>query len=264
MKTILFLHGFFASGDDPIVTTMASALGDKCRVVAPDLSIHPRESIEIIRRVIDAEQPDLIVGNSCGSFYAQMVAPIVGIAALLGNPCFAMSEFLKSRKGTHRFKYPRRDGQMEITIDDALISEFEEMESEQWDCCSPYYTDKVWGIFGDNDDVANCKPQFAEHYNTVLTFPGKHVPTDEEVKTWYVPAIEKMLDCLEKTGERLFMHFKGNKYRFVHSAYDSETLERKVVYQALYGEKSYWVRPEKMFFERVTREGKTFNRFTEI
>ena len=25
-----------------------------------------------------------------------------------------------------------------------------------------------------------------------------------------------------------------------------------------------WVHPEKMFFEQITRNGKTFNRFTEI
>jgi hypothetical protein len=32
----------------------------------------------------------------------------------------------------------------------------------------------------------------------------------------------------------------------------------------LYGEKAFWVRPEKMFFEKVTRDEKTFNRFLEI
>ena len=37
-----------------------------------------------------------------------------------------------------------------------------------------------------------------------------------------------------------------------------------MVYQALYGEEAYWVRPEKMFFEQITRDGRTFNRFTEI
>ena len=37
-----------------------------------------------------------------------------------------------------------------------------------------------------------------------------------------------------------------------------------VVYQALYGDQAYWVRPEKMFFGKVTRDGRTFNRFTEI
>ena len=39
---------------------------------------------------------------------------------------------------------------------------------------------------------------------------------------------------------------------------------RMVVYQALYGEKSYWVRPEKMFFETIERDGRRFSRFTEI
>ena len=53
-------------------------------------------------------------------------------------------------------------------------------------------------------------------------------------------------------------------YKYIHSAYDSETQERMVVYQALYGEEAYWVRPEKMFFEKVTRDGRRFNRFTEI
>ena len=40
--------------------------------------------------------------------------------------------------------------------------------------------------------------------------------------------------------------------------------ERMVVYQALYGDQAYSVRPEDMFFGKVTRDGRTFNRFTEI
>lgn len=47
-------------------------------------------------------------------------------------------------------------------------------------------------------------------------------------------------------------------------AKDSETLERMVVYQALYGEKGFWVRPEKMFFETVVRDGVEIPRFKEI
>ena len=62
----------------------------------------------------------------------------------------------------------------------------------------------------------------------------------------------------------LFLRFKGGKYKFIHSAFNSETQERMVVYQALYGDQAYWVRPEKMFFGKVTRDGRTFNRFTEI
>ena len=48
------------------------------------------------------------------------------------------------------------------------------------------------------------------------------------------------------------------------SAFDSETQERMVVYQALYGDRKYWVRPEKMFFEQIEWNGKRFSRFQEI
>ena len=104
-------------------------------VLTPDLPLHPKEALKENRSIIDREQPDLLLGNSCGSFLAQMLAPVVGIPALLGNPYFMMTEFLK---------------------------------------------------------------------------------------------------------------------------------ERMVVYQALYGDQAYWVRPEDMFFGKVTRDGRTFNRFTEI
>lgn len=60
---------------------------------------------------------------------------------------------------------------------------------------------------------------------------------------------------------REFVHFKGGHYRLVGFAKDSETLETMVVYQALYGECGLWVRPAKMFFETITRDGKTMKRF---
>ena len=60
-----------------------------------------------------------------------------------------------------------------------------------------------------------------------------------------------------------YRHFKGNEYRLLYLARHSETMEPMVVYQALYGEQQYWVRPETMFFESVTLDGKTFPRFTE-
>ena len=60
---------------------------------------------------------------------------------------------------------------------------------------------------------------------------------------------------------REFRHFKGNLYRLEGFAKDSETLEEMVVYRALYGEGGLWVRPAKMFFETIERDGKTMKRF---
>ena len=61
-----------------------------------------------------------------------------------------------------------------------------------------------------------------------------------------------------------YRHFKGNEYEVLAMAKHSETLEEMVVYRALYGDGGVWVRPAAMWNEMVTREGKTFPRFTYL
>lgn len=62
----------------------------------------------------------------------------------------------------------------------------------------------------------------------------------------------------------IYRHFKGNQYRVVEIAKHSETLEDYVVYQALYGDHGYWVRPLEMFEETIIRDGKEIKRFEYI
>lgn len=40
---------------------------------------------------------------------------------------------------------------------------------------------------------------------------------------------------------KYYRHFKGNIYKLIGIAKDSETLEEKVVYQAMYGERDIFV-----------------------
>ena len=61
-----------------------------------------------------------------------------------------------------------------------------------------------------------------------------------------------------------YRHFKGNIYQLVSIAKDSETQEKVVVYRAMYGDGSLWVRPYDMFFGKVEREGKIRPRFVQI
>lgn len=54
----------------------------------------------------------------------------------------------------------------------------------------------------------------------------------------------------------IYRHYKGQFYRVLRVARHSETEELQVVYQALYGERGWWVRPLEMFAETVqTAEG---------
>ena len=73
-----------------------------------------------------------------------------------------------------------------------------------------------------------------------------------------------MSEDIQSLVGREFMHFKGKRYRLEGFAKDSETLEEMVVYRALYGEGGLWVRPAKMFFETIERDGKTMKRFALV
>lgn len=59
----------------------------------------------------------------------------------------------------------------------------------------------------------------------------------------------------------VYRHFKGNLYEVIAVAKHSETLEKMVVYKALYGNGDVWVRPMTMWDEEVERDGKVFKRF---
>lgn len=55
-----------------------------------------------------------------------------------------------------------------------------------------------------------------------------------------------------KIGKK-YMHFKGKEYMTIAIATHSETKERYVVYQALYGEREMYIRPYEMFASKVDR-----------
>lgn len=70
-----------------------------------------------------------------------------------------------------------------------------------------------------------------------------------------------------------YKHYKGNNYEVIGIARHSETLEKMVVYRALYqedlpagqaGGNNLWVRPLTMFIEQVNVEGKLLDRFSKI
>ena len=56
-------------------------------------------------------------------------------------------------------------------------------------------------------------------------------------------------------------HYKGNMYEVLDVATHSETLEKMVVYKALYGDGGVWVRPISMWDELVEKDGVTVRRF---
>lgn len=64
----------------------------------------------------------------------------------------------------------------------------------------------------------------------------------------------------------IYQHYKGKYYEVIDVVHHSETLEELVLYKTLYKTEMYdegklWVRPLKMFTERIYLEGKMIDRF---
>lgn len=62
-----------------------------------------------------------------------------------------------------------------------------------------------------------------------------------------------------------YRHFRNRKiYRFVTFATLEATEEEAVVYQAMYGDRRYWIRPRANFFEEVPFDGGMVRRFQPV
>ena len=190
---ILFLHGFFASGSCIPAQALKQAFEGKAEVFTPDLPLHPREALAFITELCECEHPDVLVGNSNGAFLAQIVASQLGLPALLGNPYLEMTRFLSERIGEHEYKSSRTDGHQHFIIDQSLIEEFADVQAHQWDAYRPERDDRIWGLFGENDHLAHFEPLFLQHYIHAYHFPGAHTPTAEEVREYYAPLVERLI-----------------------------------------------------------------------
>lgn len=68
----------------------------------------------------------------------------------------------------------------------------------------------------------------------------------------------------DQISGKLYRHYKGGLYVMLKMvANHSETKEAMVVYYNL-EHKQLWVRPYKMFFERIDHEGKNVPRFCPV
>ena len=61
-----------------------------------------------------------------------------------------------------------------------------------------------------------------------------------------------------------YRHYKNKDYDVIGIANHTETMEKYVVYRALYGTYELWVRPLAMFMEMVELNGKSVPRFQKI
>ena len=127
MKKILFLHGFASSGHSGTVMTLRQLLyADGVSVIAPDLPVMPLEAMALITKIVEDEQPDVVVTSSMGGLFGEQLR---GIPRVLINPAWSMSRLLTfGGMGRREFYNKRADGAKDFKVDKAMVADFKTIE----------------------------------------------------------------------------------------------------------------------------------------
>ena len=119
-KKIMYVHGFLSSAQSGTVK-MLQELMPNATLVAEDIPVHPEEAIEMLQKMAETEQPDLIIGTSMGGMYTELLK---GFDRILVNPAFEMGNTMSSMTGKQEFQNPRKDGVNELMVTKGLIKEY--------------------------------------------------------------------------------------------------------------------------------------------
>lgn len=194
MNKVLYLHGFASAGSTGTATVMRNLLyGRDVSVVSPDIPVSPLEAQKMLSSLIQTEQPDLIVATSMGAMYAEQLR---GVPRILVNPSFHMARLLTFRgMGRREFRNKRQDGARDFKVDKELIQQFQQVEKCSFQGITPQDKKLVWGLFGTQDKLVNCQPDFKKHYGTeqMSLFEREHFLNDKVLSHVVLPLMEQIL-----------------------------------------------------------------------
>lgn len=198
-KTVLYVHGFASSGQSGTVRRLQEVLPE-ARVIAPDLPIHPHEALALLHDVCLKEKPDLIVGTSMGGMFAEQLR---GYDRICVNPALDIAETMRAHglTGTQQFQNPRQDGVQEFYVDKALVKEYREVSEQRFQNMTDDDRQRVYGLFGDEDELVDTYDMFHEHYPQALYFHGEHRMNDRSFMHSVLPVI-RWIDDRQQQRER--------------------------------------------------------------
>lgn len=198
-KTLLYCHGFGSSGQSGTVTRLRTVL-PQARVIAPDLPVEPHEAMALLRTICEQEKPHLVIGTSMGGMYTEQLR---GFDRICINPALEIAETMKAHgmTGTQQFQNPRQDGQQEFYVDKTLVKAYKDVSEQRFAGLTPEDANRVYGLFGDRDDLVDTFDMFCEHYPHATHFHGEHRMDDKSYMHSVLPVI-RWIDDLQEHRQR--------------------------------------------------------------
>ncbi len=191
-KKLMYLHGSASAGYSHTSMGILNNLPEDWQLLMPDCPVDAEECLKMLKELCEKEKPDLIIGSSQGGYYAQMLK---GYKRICVNPALEMSKDSDVKVGNHQFVINRQDGIQKYVITPEIQDGYRRLEAHQFEGITDFDRENCYGLFGDQDaDWGYCKAIFAEHYNHIHTFPGGHRMTDDEIKKYLMPLVNKLIN----------------------------------------------------------------------
>lgn len=198
-KTVMYVHGFGSSGQSGTVSRLRTVFPN-AKVIAPDLPVHPAEAQELLNRLCREERPHLILGTSMGGMYTEQ---LYGFDRICMNPALCIADTMAAHglTGIQQFQNPRQDGVQEFYVDKAMVKEYRVVSEQRFSGVNAEEQQRVFGLFGDKDDVVDTFDLFRSHYPNAAHFHGGHRMDDRSFMHSVVPVI-RWIDDRQEGRER--------------------------------------------------------------
>jgi len=198
-KTIMYVHGFASSAQSGTAARLRNMLPD-ANIIAEDLPLHPQEALDLLHELCEKHHPDLIIGTSMGGMYTEQ---LYGYDRIVVNPAFQIADTMAAHgmMGQQEFFSPRKDGVQKFFVDKALQKEYKAATEQNFSGVTAEEQRRVWGLFGDEDDLVNTFDLFMSHYPQAAHFHGGHRMNDHIFLHNLIPLIQR-IDDLQEHRER--------------------------------------------------------------
>ena len=226
-KKLLYVHGFGSAGSTH-TAQMLRELMPEATVLSPDLPIHPEEALAMLHQLVSNEQPDLIIGTSRGGMYTEQLK---GFDRICVNPAFQMAETMHEHGmvGKQTFQNPRQDGVQEFIVTKAMVKEYKAATELCFQDIDDEERNRVFGMFGDNDQTVHTYDLFLEHYPNAIHFHGEHRLNDKVLLHYLMPVIRWIDDRQEGRERRKVLI----DYDIMHDSYMKPVSSLRKAYEML-------------------------------
>lgn len=124
LPVMMYLHGFMSGANGAKQRQLQKQFKGRYRVIAPELTADPTDSLAVINEIIAKEKPEIIVGTSLGGYMAG-ICNSGNAKIIVVNPCtFPYTDLRRWVNQEHTYFCKRLDGVQTYTLTKSVLDHF--------------------------------------------------------------------------------------------------------------------------------------------